>query len=177
MAVWSDDTAARDMVLIPSVVYLVLGAAVWTADVVSLFRVRDVMRRRDGPRAADGLRKCMVRIGVFNVLHVVPAVARVLCLVYEHVNRGSWTAGPHSAACPRSGPGHAAARPSPETDGPATAYVHPSLEVFIAKHVASLQVGVASTVWMCSGKTLSGWHRLLSSAARVPRPVGSETRV
>lgn len=169
VAVWSDDTAARDMVLIPSTVYLFVGLVFWTAGFVSLFRIRSVMRR-DGLRGADGLEKCIARIGIFNVLYVVPATVQILCLVYEHVNVGSWIVGWRSAVCRNSD--HALECPSPEIDGPGT---DPSLEVFIAKYVVSLQVGIASSIWMCSGKTLNNWQRLL---ALVPRnPDESETYV
>uniref|UniRef100_A0A2S2QR95 Frizzled-2 n=1 Tax=Sipha flava TaxID=143950 RepID=A0A2S2QR95_9HEMI len=151
------------MVLIPRTIYLVAGVAFWTVGFVSLFRIRNVMGR-DGARGADGLEMYMVRIGIVNVLYVVPAAVHILCLVYEHVNVGTWTACRHS--------NHAPECPSTEIHGPGAS---PNLEVFIAKYIVSLQVGVTSCVWTCSGKTLNNWQRLL---ARVPRnPVESETRV
>lgn len=155
MAVWSDDTAVRDMVLIPLVVYLILGTAFWMAGFVSLCRIRKVMKH-DGTRGTDKLEKLMIRIGVFSVLYTVPAVAQILCLVYEHVNLSSWIISWHSTLC--QDPKYALPCPSQPSDPGRK----PSFEVFIAKYFVSLLVGLTSSVWIWSGKTLNSWQKFLA---------------
>lgn len=155
MAVWSDDTAVRDMVLIPLVVYLILGTAFWMAGFVSLCRIRKVMKH-DGTRGTDKLEKLMIRIGVFSVLYTVPAVAQILCLVYEHVNLSSWIISWHSTLC--QDPKYALPCPSQPNDTGRK----PSFEVFIAKYFVSLLVGLTSSVWIWSGKTVNSWQKFLA---------------
>lgn len=155
MAVWSDDTAVRDMVLIPLVVYLILGTAFWMAGFVSLCRIRKVMKH-DGTRGTEKLEKLMIRIGVFSVLYTVPAVAQILCLVYEHVNLNSWISSWHYTLCQDL----KYALPCPSQNNELGR--KPSFEVFIAKYFVSLLVGITSSVWIWSGKTLNSWQKFLA---------------
>lgn len=155
LAVWSDDTAVRDMVLIPLVVYLILGTAFWMAGFVSLCRIRKVMKH-DGTRGTEKLEKLMIRIGVFSVLYTVPAIAQILCLVYEHVNLGSWILSWHATIC--KDPKYALPCPSQTND----LEKKPNFEVFIAKYFVSLLVGLTSSVWIWSGKTLNSWQQFLA---------------
>lgn len=155
MAVWSDDTAVRDMVLIPLVVYLILGTAFWMAGFVSLCRIRKVMKN-DGTRGTEKLEKLMIRIGVFSVLYTVPAVAQILCLVYEHVNLSSWIYNWHVALC--HDPKFALPCPIQINEPPKK----PNFEIFLAKYFVSLLVGLTSSVWIWSSKTLNSWKQFLA---------------
>ncbi|XP_050425713.1 frizzled-2-like [Adelges cooleyi] len=159
MAVWSDDTAVRDMILIPLVVYLVLGTAFWMAGFVALCRIRTVMKH-DGTRGTEKLEKLMIRIGVFSVLYTVPALAQILCLAYEHVNREAWLHTWHSQVC--RDPKFAIPCPSQQNDAALNGTNRPNFDIFVAKYMVSLVVGLTSSVWIWSGKTVNSWRNFLA---------------
>ncbi|XP_050526822.1 frizzled-7-A-like [Daktulosphaira vitifoliae] len=161
MAVWSDDTAVRDMILIPLVVYLVLGTAFWMAGFVALCRIRTVMKH-DGTRGTEKLEKLMIRIGVFSVLYTVPALAQILCLAYEHVYRESWLHMWHTQLC--HDPKYAIPCPSQNDHDQNYSVVSngPNFEIFVAKYFVSLLVGLTSSVWIWSGKTVNSWRNFFA---------------
>lgn len=143
------------MVLIPLVVYLILGTAFWMAGFISLCRIRKVMKH-DGTRGTEKLEKLMIRIGVFSVLYTVPAVSQILCLLYEHVNLGTWIVNWHADMC---------RDPKYALPCPVQSYStsrKPLFEVFIVKYFVSLLVGLTSSVWIWSSKTVNSWQQFMA---------------
>lgn len=145
-----DTRSLGAFVLLPLCVYLGAGALFLLAGFVSLFRIRTVMKI-DGKRT-DKLERLMLRIGFFSALFVLPAVGYLACLFYEYHNFDEWMVQWNrdmckmfSIPCPNRRPaGEPAARPL--------------FWVFMAKYVFAMLVGVTSSVWLYSGKTVVSWR-------------------
>nr|NVI73983.1 frizzled 2 [Cucujiformia] len=83
----------RVFVLGPLLIYLLLGTSFLLAGFISLFRIRNVIRKQGGLGAgckADKLEKLMIRIGIFSVLYTVPAVILIGCYLYENAYHDEW---------------------------------------------------------------------------------------
>ncbi|CAH1225908.1 FZD4 [Branchiostoma lanceolatum] len=119
--------ALTGFVLAPLFTYLVVGTSFLLAGFVSLFRIRNFMKN-DGTKT-DKLERLMVKIGVFSVLYTVPATCVIACYFYEHSNRELWR---YSSA-------------------------KPNMELYMLKIFMSLVVGITSSMWIWSAKTVSSW--------------------
>ncbi|CAI9605387.1 unnamed protein product, partial [Staurois parvus] len=129
----------RGFVLAPLFVYLFIGTSFLLAGFVSLlFRIRTIMKH-DGTKT-EKLEKLMVRIGVFSVLYTVPATIVLACYFYEQA----------------FSPNHHFAPMSPD------------FTVFMIKYLMTMIVGITSSFWIWSGKTLQSWrkfyHRLSNNS-------------
>lgn len=139
----------RTFVLIPLIIYFILGTTFLLAGFVSLFRIRKVIKKQgDGGCKADKLEKLMIRIGIFSVLYTVPATIVMACYSYEIAYHEEWLK-PLACKCfnnllPGGG------RPR---DGPL-------YSVVMLKYFMALAVGITSGVWIWSGKTVDSWKRL-----------------
>ncbi|XP_066138925.1 frizzled-2 [Euwallacea fornicatus] len=134
----------QTFVLGPLVIYLILGTSFLLAGFVSLFRIRNVIKKQGGAGAgskADKLEKLMIRIGIFSVLYTVPATIVIGCHLYENAFHAEWL---KSLACSCSNV------PKPK----------PLYSVLMLKYFMALAVGITSGVWIWSGKTLDSWRRL-----------------
>lgn len=136
----------KTFVLVPLVVYLVIGTTFLMAGFVSLFRIRSVIKQQGGIGAgakADKLEKLMIRIGIFSVLYTVPASIVIGCGLYEVTYYESWING---LACPCR----------------ATTDIRskPLYSLLMLKYFMALAVGITSGVWIWSGKTVDSWKRL-----------------
>uniref|UniRef100_A0A182FBR2 Frizzled/Smoothened 7TM domain-containing protein n=2 Tax=Anopheles albimanus TaxID=7167 RepID=A0A182FBR2_ANOAL len=146
--------------LIPLVIYPSIGGIFLLAGFVSLFRIRTVMKH-DGTRT-DKLERLMMRIGFFSGLFILPSLGYVACLFYEYYNWDDWMiqwnrqmCKVFSIPCPAPRPGDAN---------------KPNFHIYMLKYVCSMLVGVTSSVWLWSGKTVESWKQF---AARLQ---GKEAR-
>eukprot|EP00091_Calanus_sinicus_P002202 TRINITY_DN12237_c0_g1_i1.p1 TRINITY_DN12237_c0_g1~~TRINITY_DN12237_c0_g1_i1.p1 ORF type:complete len:196 (-),score=55.66 TRINITY_DN12237_c0_g1_i1:373-909(-) len=70
-------------VLVPLLMYLLLGISFLSAGFISLFKIRNVIKEQGGRAKIDKLEKLMVKIGIFSVLYIVPAGTVIACGFYE----------------------------------------------------------------------------------------------
>lgn len=136
----------KTFVLIPLVIYLVIGTSFLGAGFVSLFHIRSVIKQQGGIGAgakADKLEKLMIRIGIFSVLYTVPASIVIGCSLYEMYFYDDWML---NLTCP--------CRISSELRR------KPLYSVLMLKYFMALAVGITSGVWIWSGKTVDSWKRL-----------------
>ncbi|CAB3231137.1 unnamed protein product [Arctia plantaginis] len=145
-----DAEALRGFVLAPLCVYLVLGTIFLLAGFVSLFRIRTVMKH-DGTKT-DKLEKLMIRIGVFGVLYTVPALIVIACLFYEQANFDNWMVTWHRDMCIT--PLYSIPCPFTRRDTE-----RPKFEMFMIKYLMTMIVGITSSFWIWSGKTLVSWRQ------------------
>lgn len=145
-----DAEALRGFVLAPLCVYLVLGTIFLLAGFVSLFRIRTVMKH-DGTKT-DKLEKLMIRIGIFGVLYTVPALIVISCLFYEQAHFDSWMVTWHRDMC--STPLYSIPCPFTHQE-----MERPKFEMFMIKYLMTMIVGITSSFWIWSGKTLVSWHQ------------------
>lgn len=135
----------RGFVLAPLFVYLVLGTSFLFGGFVSLFRIRNAIKRQ-GRAKTEKLEKLMIRIGVFSFLYTVPATIVISIYFYEQHMRSSWET---SFIC-RCGPPH----------------YKPDFSVFMLKYFMCLVVGITSGFWIWTGKTLDSWKRFYSKVCQ-----------
>ena len=129
----------RGFVLIPLLVYLILGSSFLIAGFVSLFRIRSVIKHQNGGKI-DKLERLMMRIGVFSLLYTIPATIVLACYFYEQHLKDDWE---RSVTCPCVG-----------------AKSKPDFVVFMLKYFMLLVVGITSGFWIWSGKTVESWKKL-----------------
>nr|AJD87357.1 frizzled 1 [Corallium rubrum] len=152
----SSEVALRGFVLGPLFVYFFIGTFFLLSGFISLFRVRSVLKN-DGDKR-EKIEKLMIRIGVFSILYMVPAVTVLGCLFYEQANRNKWRESwldayqyrstrcmevKDASACP-----------------PIVPDVKPDFAVLLVKYLMFLIVGITSGFWVWSTKTLGSWRRL-----------------
>lgn len=140
----------RTFVLTPLLVYLILGTTFLFAGFVSLFRIRNVIKKQGGDACskADKLEKLMIRIGIFSVLYTVPAIIVIGCHLYESAFHEEWL---KTLACPCY---------KSMMLSTARFKLRPLYSVIMLKYFMALAVGITSGVWIWSGKTVDSWGRL-----------------
>ncbi|XP_049609787.1 frizzled-7-A-like [Syngnathus scovelli] len=139
--------ALRGFVLAPLFVYLLVGTSFLLAGFVSLIRIRTVMKL--GGADTDKLEKLMVRIGVFGVLYTLPAAAVVACHFYEQALRPRWERTWRMQTCKRF------AVPCPSGN---FAPLSPDFTMFMIKYLMTMIVGIMSSFWIWSRKTVQSWR-------------------
>ncbi|XP_037101644.1 frizzled-7-A-like [Syngnathus acus] len=142
-----DVDALRGFVLAPLFVYLLVGTSFLLAGFVSLFRIRTIMKL--GGADTDKLEKLMVRIGVFGVLYTLPAAAVVACHFYEQALRPRWERTWRMQTCKRF------AVPCPSGN---FAPLSPDFTMFMIKYLMTMIVGIMSSFWIWSRKTVQSWR-------------------
>ncbi|XP_052862707.1 frizzled-like [Anopheles cruzii] len=147
--------------LIPLVIYPSVGGIFLLAGFVSLFRIRTVMKH-DGTRT-DKLERLMLRIGFFSGLFILPSLGYVACLFYEYYHFDDWMIQWNRQMC------RAFTIPCPAPRESSK----PNFHIFMLKYVCSMLVGVTSSVWLWSGKTLDSWRQF---AARLQGKDGDRSR-
>lgn len=130
----------RGFVLAPLFIYLVLGSCFLMAGFVSLFRIRNVIKQQ-GRTKTEKLEKLMIRIGVFSVLYTVPATVVIGCYFYEQLYFQEWQ---EALVCPCSR--HRGRRPN--------------YQALMLRYFMTLLVGITSSFWIWSGKTIDSWRWL-----------------
>lgn len=139
--------------LFPLCIYLSIGGIFLMAGFISLFRIRTVMKI-DGKRT-DKLERLMLRIGFFSGLFILPAVGFLGCLFYEYYNFDAWMLQWNQDMC------IIFSIPCPFTSRYHEPESRPIFYIFMIKYVCSMLVGVTSSVWLYSGKTVVSWRRFV----------------
>ncbi|XP_015126840.1 frizzled-2 [Diachasma alloeum] len=152
--------ALRGFVLAPLCVYLVLGTIFLLAGFVSLFRIRTVMKH-DGTKT-DKLEKLMIRIGIFSVLYTVPALIVIACLFYEQAYFDHWMLTWNMEMCSRPLPQSLYSIPCPVGERTRDVGYRPEFEVFMIKYLMAMIVGITSSFWVWSNKTLTTWRQFFN---------------
>lgn len=106
----------------------------------------------DGKRT-DNLERQMIRIAIFSALFVLSAVGFLGCLFYEYSNLDDWMVQWNRDMCKQF------SIPCPNRRvGGGGGESRPMFAVFWVKYACSMLVGVTSSVWLFSGKTVVSWR-------------------
>ncbi|GAB0089487.1 hypothetical protein DMENIID0001_040340 [Sergentomyia squamirostris] len=135
--------------LLPLCIYLGIGALFLLAGFVSLFRIRTVMKH-DGNRT-DKLERLMMRIGFFSGLFILPSLGFLACLFYEYYSFDEWMIHWNRSMCTKFSTPCPLPRPHRDEQ-------KPIFQIYMVKYVCSMLVGVTSSVWLWSGKTVVSWR-------------------
>lgn len=143
----------RGFVLVPLFFYLILGTCFLLAGFVSLFRIRNVMKHEGNK--TDKLEKFMVRIGVFSILYMVPAIIVICCHFYEQSSYSKWVDfWLKNNSNEFNLPPDFVSTSLFETDRSSLIF-----SLFMIKYAMLLIVGITSGFWIWSHKTISSWRR------------------
>ncbi|CAL4122163.1 unnamed protein product [Meganyctiphanes norvegica] len=188
--------AHMGFVVAPLSSLLVLGMLFIGLGFVALFKIRKAIKHQSAPVSPArafaasisfsghssskrlssniiNLEKLMVRIGVFSVLYVLPAVCLIACHVYEHINKHRWKIMASVAALDCSQPSMADKKKHYYETGSlgcTLEYSIPSVEIFMLKIFMSLVVGITSGMWIWSAKTMVLWQRFFMSCCNSRSP-------
>lgn len=126
-------------VIVPLIICLTTGSLFLTIGFVSLLRIHSIMRHRGKARESTILEKLMIRIGVFVVVFIIPALVVIGCFLYELLSRPNWTpvSQPCTGSCTQANPA-----------------------VFIVRLFMFLLTGILSGVWIWSRKTILSWKNI-----------------
>lgn len=154
----NNNTALVGFLIVPMCVYLLLGTGFLIAGFISLFEIRTIIKT--GGTKTDKLEKLIMRIGVFSVLYLLPALVVVACYFYEYRKKATWMRSWHNQVCrnrqlPQFG--------CPDKTYDASKNEMPIFELFMIKYLMIFIVGITSGFWVWSGKTLLSWNLFCSS--------------
>ena len=183
-------------VLLPLVISLLFGFTFLVVGFVSLCRVRHFIKK-NGDRT-DKLEKLMIRIGVFSLFYMVPAIILISCFFYEYRFRNTWYVNwwnshcglyqsiPDSMYCMLTVPASEVGGPSSRGGGSSSSHMKfdsqgiqlnttANFYVFLLRYFVTLAVGITSSFWLWSKKTIDSWRNVLCmksvSAARSNNPL------
>jgi frizzled 1/7 len=145
-----DTYSLGTFLLLPLGIYLSVGALFLLAGFISLFRIRTVMKH-DGTRT-DKLERLMIRIGFFSGLFILPSVGYLACLFYEYFYFDDWMIQWNRNMC------KIFSIPCPVVKASSIIDEKPIFHIYMVKYVCSMLVGVTSSVWLWSGKTVVSWR-------------------
>lgn len=190
----TDPVILRIFLIAPLCLYLVIGTGFLFAGFVSLFKIRTIIKT--GGSKTDDLEKLIMRIGVFSLLYIIPAIVVIACYFHESRMSEKWMltwyttevcrmVDPYQltdSVCPthlrRLVETNGAARLRQVTAGQGSANSgeailakwsamdKPEFELFMIKYLMTLIVGITSGIWIWSGKTLLSWQRFFSRFCR-----------
>lgn len=141
--------------ILPLCIYLSIGAFFLLAGFVSLFRIRTVMKT-DGKRT-DKLERLMLRIGFFSGLFILPAVAYLGCLFYEYYYFDEWMIQWNRDMCKL----FSIPCPAGPISSSGANENRPIFQIYMFKYLCSMLVGVTSSVWLYSNKTVVSWRKFI----------------
>ncbi|CAF3560650.1 unnamed protein product [Rotaria socialis] len=142
----TDSSMLRGFVLFPLVTFLTVGTIFLLAGLISLMRIRNVIKVQDRSKT-NKLEQLMVKIGLFAILYTVPATFVIGIYFYELRYRSIWEDNLHCNKCPRLSVGLY----SPWS-------MQPNFMIYMAKYFFLLIVGITTGLWInFNNKTLRTW--------------------
>jgi frizzled protein 1/7 len=161
----------RGFVLAPLVFYLIMGTCFLFAGFVSLFRIRNVMQNEGNK--TDKLEKFMVRIGIFSILYMIPAIIVICCYFYEQKSYSQWIIDLWlKKNYPQYNTFNANNYLTQLFTQQTTPYVDDTRQkttttsfiftLYMVKYSMLLIVGITSGFWIWSKKTITSWNLFFS---------------
>lgn len=155
-----DNVALLGFVVVPISVYLCVGTIFIVIGIVSLIRIRSLIKH--GGRSTQKLEQLIVRIGILSVFYTGPASVVLGIYAYEYADRSHWSSFCTEEHCKPACTGDSCARPV--------------FAVFVVKYFMLLVVGVTSSVWIWSGKTVASWRRFVKRLRRKSKEADLNSR-
>ena len=149
---------------VPFLFYLGAGTLFLSLGFISLFRIRVVMKHEGNK--TDKLEKFMVRIGVFSILYMVPAIIVICCLFYEQSMYPRWIDQwlksnliefnlPPDYVSQTLDIGSSMTSATSDADRASSSFI---FSLFMLKYAMVLVVGITSGFWIWSRKTVHSWR-------------------
>lgn len=123
-------------VILPLCLILITGCVLIVIGFIDVLKIRSFVKQ-SGRKTGD-LEKLMIRIGVFVVIYIVPALIVISAYIYELDSRPNWRrVSQPNQNCPNCS--------------------KPNVAVFMARLFFQLIVGILSGCWIWSKKTVESW--------------------
>ncbi|CAB0039022.1 unnamed protein product [Trichogramma brassicae] len=172
------DELAPWLEVLPNAALLLCGCGLGGLAGAALVRVRRAVRQAG--RSATKLERLMTRLGVFAVVYALPALGQLACTYREARLRLEWRAAETTTTttttmiavdcddddleCHDGRSSSTAA-----TAANLASFKAAGLEIALLRIFLSLAIGIASGMWVWSGKTCRAWSRLLAAPSKPPR--------
>ena len=135
-------------VFLPLTFYLVLGIVFLVIGFTALINIRNQLQK--DPAKSRKLGRLIVRIAVYSTLYIIPNLVLLILLLYELAKTNEWQQ-------------HYIIQCGSSTDPNCVADITPSFAAFIIKYFALFSIGICSTSWILSSKTVSAWQKFFCS--------------
>ena len=136
-------------VYMPLLIYLLLGIVFLVIGFAALVRIRHALER--DPVKARKLGRLIIRIGVYAGLYIITNSILLFIHTYEIAERESWEESYVEEEACRSNNNSSQCSSSP------------NFAAFLIRYIALFFVGICSTSWVFSKKTLSTWTKFFQS--------------
>ncbi|KAJ8673457.1 hypothetical protein QAD02_004719 [Eretmocerus hayati] len=167
----SKDESTLWLEVLPHGTLLLMGCLLASLAGAALIRVRRAVRLIQQARSAAKLEHLMIRLCLFGLLYALPALGALACLLQEAQLRPEWRKlGLLWALDCRASP---SCSDEEAEAGPSSKAPPGSLELALLRILLQMLVGLASGMWVWSGKTCRAWSRLLTPPSKQTRPSGT----
>lgn len=123
--------------ILPMCIILICGVTFMVVGFLGIVRVRHHMRKEG--EQTHSLDKLSIRMGIFNMIYLLPAIIVVGCALYELTDQPAWCPALSEAECPGC---H-----------------RPNVGVIATRIICSLIIGILSGAWIWSKKTALSWKK------------------
>ena len=136
-------------VFMPLLIYLLLGCVFLVIGFSALVNIRRELER--DPVKSRKLGRLIIRIGVYSTLYIIPNAVLLFIHIYELAQREDWEKNYIESESCRDDGSHSQCSSSP------------NFAAFLIRYIAVLCVGICSTSWVFSKKTLNTWTKFFQS--------------
>ena len=135
-------------VFLPLALYLLLGLIFLVIGFMALVKIRQQLQR-DAAKSRK-LGRLIARIAVYSMLYTVPNAVLLILHIYSLAQQESWEN--EYLRCAIS-------------EGDCRPQSSPTFTAFVLKYLMLFAIGIFSTSWIMSRKTLSAWKKFFQSCA------------
>ena len=136
-------------VFLPLFVYLALGVVFLVIGFTALVNIHRQLQR--DPQKSSKLGRLIMRIGIYSLLYIIPNVILLIIYLYELSSNENWQLS-YVESC--SG-----------TESECNSSQSPSFAAFMLRYIMLFAVGVCSTSWILSSKTVAAWKKFFCSCS------------
>lgn len=133
-------------VLLPLMLYLFIGIIFLVIGFMSLVHI--LQQISQDPHKSRRLTRLIIRILIYGLLYIMPNIIYLCLCVYEIAERNQWERS--YAECANSG----------ECSSPDST---PQFAALLLRYVMLFVIGIFSTFWVISWKTIVAWRKFFSS--------------
>lgn len=152
----SDTVGLGVFVFLPLTVYLVLGIIFWLIGFTALVNIKKEVQNDE--MKSRKLIRLILRIVIYAVLYATPNIILLILYVYELAKSRDWELH-YVRAC-------ADITSNPNCQGEQ----QPSFAAFLIRYLMLFTIGICSTSWVLTTKTITAWHRFFCSCGCNGRP-------
>ena len=136
-------------VFLPLFVYLALGIVFLVIGFTALVNIHRQLQR--DPQKSRKLGRLIMRIGIYSLLYITPNVILLILYLYDLASNENWQLS-YVETCSGT---------EKECNSPES----PTFTAFILRYIMLFAIGVCSTSWILSSKTVAAWKKFFCSCS------------